>query len=274
MNRAVLRTQDANDVFMNLKPLNNIEILLVEDNEMNTLLASAIIGGTGAKVTEANNGRTAIELLRSRKFDLVLLDLHLPVMDGFETARYIRNQLSLNIPIIAITANVINREECRCIEAGMNGFISKPYSESELVNTIVRCISPLTSGSHTELSCPASSAHALYDLSYLESVCKGNLDLLKKMLRVFVEQTPLAVSEIKLARDKHDFNTIYAVAHRIKPDIDNLNIISLKEEIRKIEVCAMQKQNGAVLQALILNLDQTITQVVRDLKTKMLSEQQ
>ena len=114
---------------MNLRPLTNISILLVEDNEMNTLLASAIIQGTGAKVTEADNGMDAVQLLRNRPFDLVLMDLHLPVMDGFETTKYIRKNLSKTIPIIAITANVVNGEEEKCIEAGMNGFISKPYTE-------------------------------------------------------------------------------------------------------------------------------------------------
>ena len=83
---------------MNPRPLTNISILLVEDNEMNTLLASAIIQGTGAKVTEADNGMDAVQLLRNRAFDLVLMDLHLPVMDGFETTKYIRKNLSQTIP--------------------------------------------------------------------------------------------------------------------------------------------------------------------------------
>ncbi|MCC7524250.1 MAG: response regulator [Chitinophagaceae bacterium] len=256
---------------MNLKPLKNMEILLVEDNEMNTLLASAIIRGTGANVTEADNGMDAIHLLRSRTFDLVLMDLHLPVMDGFETTRYIRTQLSLNVPIIAITANVVNNEGFRCKDVGMNGFISKPYTEQELLEAIANCATGSDTGYGAGQVQHSGSSTALYNLSFLESVSKGNHNLLRQMLLVFVEQTPAAVAQIREAYDKHDFAEIYANAHRIKPDIDNLNIASLKDDIRRIEGFAAQKQNGDMLKNLILKLDNTIKQVVHHLNVNVLA---
>ena len=256
---------------MTVRPLTNIDILLVEDNEMNTLLASAIIQGTGANVTEADNGIDAIQLLRNRSFDLVLMDLHLPVMDGFETTRYIRNNLSVTVPIIAITANVINGEESKCIEAGMNGFISKPYTEKELLDKIAICI-PFKNGvAESKAASDTTPSSKLYNLSFLEDVSKGNRMMLRQMILVFVEQAPAAVNQLKVAYNNHNFSEIYAIAHRIKPDIDNLDIVSLKDDIRKIEVCAEQKQNGAVLKKLILNLDDTLSQVVRELKVKILS---
>lgn len=256
---------------MSLKPLTNIAILLVEDNEMNTLLASAIIEGTGANVTEADNGMDAIQLLRSRSFDLVLMDLHLPIMDGFETTRYIRNHLSATIPIIAITANVVNGEERKCIEAGMNGFISKPYTEKVLLDKIATCI-PFKNGIAEKIATTnAAPASALYNLSFLEDISKGNRQILQQMILVFVEQAPAAVSQLKTAYNNHNFSEMYSIAHRIKPDIDNLNIVSLKDDIRKIEMFAEQKQNGAALKTLIVHLDDTISQVVRELKANILS---
>ncbi|HTN05660.1 response regulator [Agriterribacter sp.] len=256
---------------MSLRPLTNIAILLVEDNEMNTLLASAIIQGTGANVTEADNGMDAIQLLRSRSFDLVLMDLHLPVMDGFETTRYIRNNLSIAIPIIAITANVVNGEENKCIEAGMNGFISKPYTEKVLLDKIATCI-PFKNGmAERMVTETAAVSSALYSLSFLEDISKGNRKMLQQMILVFVEQAPAAVNQLKAAYNNHNFSEIYSIAHRIKPDIDNLNIVSLKDDIRQIEVFAEQKQNGAALKTLIVNLDDTISQVVRALKENILS---
>ena len=256
---------------MNPRPLTNISILLVEDNEMNTLLASAIIQGTGAKVTEADNGMDAVQLLRNRSFDLVLMDLHLPVMDGFETTKYIRKNLSQTIPIIAITANVINGEEERCIEAGMNGFISKPYTEKDLLDKIATCI-PFKNGIAEKITSTATTApaSALYSLSFLEDVSKGNRNILQQMVLVFTEQVPLAVTQLKIAYNNHSFGEMYAIAHRIKPDIDNLNITSLKDNIREIEVFAEQKKNGPVLKNLIVDLDITIQQVVRELKVNIL----
>ena len=257
---------------MNPRPLSNISILLVEDNEMNTLLASAIIQGTGAKVTEADNGMDAVQLLRNRSFDLVLMDLHLPVMDGFETTKYIRKNISTTIPIIAITANVINGEEERCLGAGMNGFISKPYTEKGLLDKIATCI-PFKNGiaEKVTVTTTVAPAPALYSLSFLEEVSKGNHSILQQMVLVFTEQVPLAVNQLKVAYNNHSFGEMYAIAHRIKPDIDNLNITSLKDNIREIEVFAEQKKNGPVLKNLIVNLDITIQQVVRELKVNLLS---
>ena len=258
---------------MSLKPLTNISILLVEDNEMNTLLASAIIQGTGAQVTEADNGMDAVQLLRSRSFDLVLMDLHLPVMDGFETTKYIRKNLCESTPIIAITANVVNGEEEKCLAAGMNGFISKPYTEKELLDKIAICI-PFKNGVAEKATATptAAPASALYSLSFLEDVSKGNRSTLQKMILVFTEQVPLAVNQLKIAYNNHSFSEMYAIAHRIKPDIDNLNITSLKDNIREIEVFAEQKKNGPLLKNLIVNLDTTLQQVVRELKVNMLPQ--
>ena len=253
---------------MNLRPLTNIAILLVEDNEMNTLLASAIIERTGAKITQADNGMDAIQLLRNQSFDLILMDLHLPVMDGFKTACYIRKNLALTIPIIAITANVVNGEEHRCIEAGMNGFIAKPYTEKDLLDTIATCI-PFRNGVAEKITTNATPSSALYNLSFLEDVSGGNRDLLDRMILLFIEQAPAAVNQLKTAYNNHNFSEIHAIAHRMKPDIDNLNIVSLKDDIRKIESFAEQRKNGEALKALIVNVDNTITQVVHKLKANV-----
>lgn len=255
------------------KPLENMDILLVEDNEMNTLLTSAIMHGTGANITEADNGIDAIQYLRSRSFDLVLMDLNLPLMDGFDTTRYIRDHISATLPIIAITANVVSGEEEKCKDAGMNGFISKPYSEKELLDKIAVCI-PFEKGiaQTTEEPCSTVTVSSqLYNLSFLENVSKGNREMLQQIILLFVDQAPAGVTRLKAAYHSHDFNEIGKIAHRMKPDIDNLEIISLKDDIRQIETLASQKQNGAVLEGLINKLDDTIMRVVHELKANVLS---
>lgn len=258
---------------MNVKPLANLSVLLVEDNEMNTLLASAIIQGTRAKVTQVDNGIDAIRHLQQHSFDLILMDLHLPVMDGFATTRYIREHLSKTIPIIAVTANVVNGEEQKCLDSGMNAFLSKPYTENELLDKIATCI-PFENGVAQKKTTPSSAcvhSSKLYNLSFLEDVSKGNRDLLEQMIQVFIEQAPVAVKQLKAAYHCHDFSEMFLIAHRMKPDIDNLHIISLKDDIRQIESLAKQKQNGTHLESLIFNLGNTINQVVQDLQVKAIS---
>lgn len=256
---------------MNVKPLANLAVLLVEDNEMNTLLASAIIQRTGAKVTQVDNGMDAIRQLRNRFFDLILMDLHLPVMDGFATARYIRENISKTIPIIAITANVVSGEERKCEESGMNGFISKPYTEKELLDKIATCI-PFENGMAQNV--PGNQGNlssGLYNLSFLEEISRGNRDLLEQMIQVFIDQAPVAVKQLKAAYHCHDFGEMFMIAHRIKPDIDNLGIVSLKDNIRQIESLTRQEQNGTRLENLIFDLGDTINQVVHELRVKALS---
>src|SRR5690606_32572314 len=112
------------------------------------------------------------ELLKKRKFDVVLMDLHLPLLNGFETTKYIRETLMLDIPVIAITANVINGEEKKCLESGMNGFISKPYTEKDLVDKIKESINS-SDKSQMKTAGAANTENAeLYSISTLENICQ------------------------------------------------------------------------------------------------------
>lgn len=237
------------------KPLNNISVLLVEDNEMNTLLASAILGRTGASITGTDNGKEAIRLLKEKKFDVVLMDLHLPVMNGFETTRQIREDLSLTIPIIAITANVINDEEVRCLKAGMNAFITKPYNEQELIDKILICTATIDKKNNTGTSLVEES---LYDLSMLKKLANGNRDLLSGMLNAFIKQVPISIKELKTAIQERNYEQIYLTAHNIKPNIDTLEITSLKQIIRQIESFALDKGNANELELLISTFESSL----------------
>jgi CheY-like chemotaxis protein len=252
------------------KALKDISILLVEDNEMNTLLASAILQRTGAGITEAANGMEAIDLLKERTFDVVLMDLHLPVMNGFDTTRYIRENLKLDVPVIAITANVINGEESKCLEAGMNGFVSKPYTEKDLLEKIQRTINMAESSSMVMTPASDEENADLYSLSTLENICRGNRGMIADMLKAFIKQVPVTVKDIKAAYQAGDFRSIYAAAHNIKPNIETLGISSLKENIREIESFATKKKNSNELLQLITVLDTTLFKVVEQLKAKEL----
>ena len=251
--------------------LKDISILLVEDNEMNTLLTSAILQRTGAGITEADNGIDAINLLKKRSFGVVLMDLHLPAMNGFDTTRYIRETMKLDVPIIAITANVINGEESKCLEAGMNGFISKPYTEKDLLEKIEAVLD--IAESNTIKPAPVSNSENtdLYSISTLEKVCRGNRTMLAEMLKAFIKQVPETVQSIKTAYQIRDFQSIYLAAHNIKPNIDTLEIGALKENIRQIESFATRQKNGSELLHLITVLDTTLLKVVEQLKAKELA---
>jgi CheY-like chemotaxis protein len=111
-------------------------ILLVEDNKVNQFLANALLTSWKAKVDISEDGQDAIDRLREKEYDLVLMDLQMPVMDGFEATEHIREVLKSNVPIIGLSANALNGERERSMERGMNDYVSKPFQPEMLYEKI------------------------------------------------------------------------------------------------------------------------------------------
>jgi CheY-like chemotaxis protein len=118
--------------------LNGINILIAEDNKLNQKIVYYILHKQNAKVTLASNGKEAIDLLLNNPYDILLLDLHMPVMDGYSAARSIRTELKNSIPIIALTASISDEDNGTCLQTGMNACISKPFDSDDLCKLILR----------------------------------------------------------------------------------------------------------------------------------------
>jgi CheY-like chemotaxis protein len=120
-------------------------ILLVEDNALNQELAVALLSGAGIEVTLAGDGRQALDRIARERFDAVLMDCQMPQMDGYEATRLLRLQpLLQELPIIAMTANVMSGDRERAIAAGMNDHVAKPINVDDLFATLARWIRPIT----------------------------------------------------------------------------------------------------------------------------------
>jgi len=125
------------------KDLKGLKILFVEDNKVNQRVGERTLGKWGANVTIAENGRKAVQMLSANTYDLILMDLQMPEMDGIEATRYIRTSMTdsvSRIPIIAMTASAFRSEYDKCIEAGMNDYISKPFKPDELYLAILKAV--------------------------------------------------------------------------------------------------------------------------------------
>jgi PAS domain S-box-containing protein len=236
------------------------KILLVEDNEMNRVVAETILNQYGATISEAVNGMEALDTLRHNHFDIVLMDIQMPVMDGLEATRHIRQELASNIPIIALTANAVKGEMEKCIQAGMNDYLSKPFEEEDLIRLIAKWL-----GRETHFG-PAKTTKLddtpLYDLCKLKQITRGDEKFIIKMLQVFISETTNSIVNLEQAFELKDIKQVQFLAHRMKSSLNNLNISSASGIAEKIEKGVWVECDFPTLKKQIIALRKIIDQVI------------
>jgi PAS domain S-box-containing protein len=252
---------------LNTDILIGTKILLAEDNEMNRLLASTVLGQYGVLVTEAKDGAEAVLAMQQQSFDLILMDLQMPNKDGFEATRQIRNDLASTIPIIALTANAYKEEEVRCLNAGMNDFLSKPFEEEALIQIVARYITPQNKyiGTQQDKVIVAPS-EKLYDLQKLRAMTKGDEGFLQKMLQIFVSTMPESMRAMELAFAAQDWTQLAALAHRIKSSLAGMGINSIKDEILLLEANATSDCPKGEISIAFQSVKETVLNVIEQLK--------
>jgi len=245
--------------------LKDKKILVTDDNELNRLVASIILQNYGAEVTESVNGSNTVELIKSHSFDVILMDIQMPGLNGFDATRTIRKH-GYNSPIIALTAEAIKGEREKCLASGMDDYITKPINEEEFLKMMDKWIKHPHLSTH--LTTGTMSDEQLYDLSSLKAISRGNEGFMQKMVNIFCEQTPVMLKEMEAAGLINDFDRIRKMAHQMKPSIDNLNIVSIKQLIRDIESASVDNMDNTTLFEKLDTLKRIILKVINDLKTE------
>ncbi|MEN7549941.1 PAS domain S-box protein [Rapidithrix thailandica] len=251
--------------------LQNLKILLVEDNELNRMVAENSLTYYGCKIQEAENGLVAIDRVKKNKYDVILMDLQMPGMDGIEATKVIRKDLKITTPIIALTANAFQKEIDYCMQSGMNGYVTKPFEESKLLGSILKAFRASQASSmkvtkNTLNNAKTMSSERLYDLSKLIEASRGNEEFVKKMVALFIEQIPPSLLQIKEAYQQKDLATVHKITHRIKPSIINMGIHSIVNEVREIELMAKEERDVLKLATMLNFLDEVLNKVLKQLK--------
>jgi PAS domain S-box-containing protein len=202
--------------------LPGIKILLVEDNKFNQFIAKAILDKWGAVVTLAEHGGHAIEILGQDSFDLILMDIQMPEMDGLTAAGIIRNELMIQTPILALTANVVLGIVERCKAAGMQGYVSKPFKEDELYLKIRKV-----------LTLPEESI-PLSDLTRLKSMIGSDSMKMNLLIGKFLEVMPEYIGELAGAAKDHDLGAIQRYSHKVMSTINMVANDSMRSLILNI----------------------------------------
>ncbi|MDB5209524.1 MAG: domain S-box protein [Sediminibacterium sp.] len=214
--------------------LKNKHFLVVEDNPVNQRLVSVVLQKVGSKVDLAANGKEAIERLKMKPdYDLVLMDVQMPVMGGYETTIYIREVMQLQMPIIALTATALKEDQDRCKEVGMNDFILKPFDFKDLYNRLTRLLLNKAAFPQNASVTKTNSLEKLYDLSLLEEL--DDKRYVYDMILFFLENITADIVQLSSLCDNEDWQGLYKLAHKIKGAIGMMQSRQLLELLAKIE---------------------------------------
>ncbi len=223
---------------INSKSVKGLRILLVEDNDINRLYASSILKNWDCYFETAENGFVAIQKLKNQEFDIVLMDIQMPVMDGFEATKAIRNDRFKNskVPIIAITANVTKKDMEKCLAAGMNDYIVKPFTPDDLLILLKRYSKQIENKKRkvTRLKGTISS-RTTPNLSYLIGVGKGNKTFTNDVIDTIVKSFPAIIREIEILNSAFQWQELARTIHKIKPSLTMLGLHALKDEAAALE---------------------------------------
>jgi PAS domain S-box-containing protein len=257
--------------------IKNIKVLVVEDIALNQLLMKTLLDDFGFDRDIAENGKIAIEKLKNKDYDIILMDLQMPEMNGFEATEYIRKTMNSKIPIIALTADVTTADLAKCKAVGMNDYLAKPVNEKLLYSKIV---SILKKPKLTKLSAKLNENSEekdntkkkirCIDLVYLNQKTKSNPTLMMEMISLYLAQTPPLIDTIKQSFTDQNWNLLGAAAHKMIPSFSIMGISPNFENMaKKIQEFASAQEKSEGIQDLVLQLEEICLQACSELEEEL-----
>jgi len=231
-----------------------ITVLLAEDHPVNQLVAEELLKRMGHTVVIAQDGREAVDAYKAQRFDLVLMDIQMPLMDGFEATaaiRSIESERGTHTPIVAMTAHALDGYKEQCLAAGMDGYVSKPVRVPALLAVIEEINAKRIEGSRErETRDPAPSqdnapaGRTAFDRSALLEQCMGNEDLVQRLALKFLETVPALVQEIENAASSSNSDALRRSAHTLKGASGSMCAQRMFDESRQLEILGKENRCG------------------------------
>jgi PAS domain S-box-containing protein len=211
-----------------------LNVLLVEDNDINRLYAKSILKNWQCFIDIAENGLVAIEKVKNNFYDVVLMDIQMPVMDGYEATKAIRSmQTNGKLPIIALTANATQRDVEKCLDAGMNDYLPKPFTPEDLYHKLFKDLKIRPAAKPKGET--AKTASNSYNLDYLRSVSGNNSEFIQEMIGTFLQTLPNILDEMEKSVTECSWEKLSRLAHQIKPSFTLMGLDVLRSKILYIE---------------------------------------
>ncbi|MBF0195683.1 MAG: transporter substrate-binding domain-containing protein, partial [Magnetococcales bacterium] len=262
---------DANDGSLGLEAVKNIrgaKILLVEDNEINQQVAQELLELAQLVVEVAENGQIAVEKIKATTFDAVLMDIQMPVMDGYSATKEIRKDPAFNdIPILAMTANAMAGDRAKCLDAGMNDHVSKPISPKDLYQALASWVKPGNREVPIELL--AKNVHEVdsqeqlpdlpgFDVKHAVMRVGGSIKSYIKLLGKVRASEEDFVERVNVLIEKQDIKSAVRAAHTLKGVSGNIGAVQLQKLAAQLETALNDFKDKASVEALILNVGETL----------------
>lgn len=266
---------------MNYSSLGKKKVLVAEDVELNQVIVKHIMESWGFEVAIACDGVQALKMVGENRYDLVLMDIQMPEMDGIAATQEIRRMkdpVKANIPIVALTANTRTNDTEKYRAAGMNDCLSKPIGEEKLFQVIARNVPACSEYAIRTGTCLSAEKmqtpeEKLYNLSVIQAVSGGDAEFVKKMVLLFIETVPANIKELIVFTETGNWELVSKMAHKLKSTLDAMGMHVLKQVIRTIELTAKNKEQTEGIPALVHQLNILVNACVLQLEHDMVERE-
>jgi CheY-like chemotaxis protein len=238
------------------------KVLVVEDNPINQQVAAELLKKMGCEVSLAENGQVALECCQENDFDLIFMDMQMPVMDGLQATKALRNlDQTRHIPIIAMTANVMKGDKERCLQAGMNDYIGKPVGKEEIRNKLEQWLGIKILDNSSGKNRRSNLEIGMEKLQIFEDP-----ELAKEIIELFVDNHGNDALQLKkLALKDHDYISLLKVAHKLKGSAAELNLPELSQLCENIRI-ACNANDFAEVERIVNKIETELANSIQKLK--------
>ncbi|MBT0811289.1 response regulator [Litoribacter ruber] len=238
-------TQDINTESSQIHYNREAKVLLVDDNYLNQRLGAAMLDGIGCSVVLANNGKEALTLVLKENFDLILMDVQMPVLNGFETTRRIREHNS-HVPIIGLSANVYKEDIEHCFRAGMNDYLGRPFTKKSFQDKVVKWVPQ-----NLHINRPQRiTSQNLTGLAFLEQVFNGDQEIIIEIVEDYLHHHDIMIAELHDTLANENYSMAASILHKIRSSLQTVGLNSLYKTLTDMEQIAKNEGNGKKLKVL------------------------
>jgi len=257
-----------------LEQLKGLQVLLAEDNPVNQLVTKDLLQSVGVEVMSVNNGVEAIRSLESAEFDVVLMDIQMPVMDGYQAMKHMRTEMEGNnrtVPILALTAHATEGEMEKCTAGGANDYLSKPFNPQDLFTKIAELTgkSAIAPGSFNRKGLNTRNEDKIVDIDALRDFTGGKVSLMIHTINILISQLPKNLKIMQEAVTNKDWDRLRSLAHKTKPNMLLFGAKTQKELLQHIERNAKERTDLDGIPKLVDKIADYMPQILEELEESL-----